>query len=788
MSGVDERGGCPDGLGSGLVSTPSYEVAEAPKDGPTLGFGSRACGRMRVLRVRDFEEAEPLAEGERDAYRRRFLTLFEDESSRRRGGLGQVSRVTNALGEEFALKVLVLPGREDVADTAWDAAPAAGGFPRGVGDSHAPATDDACGRGAAIDARGEGAVAAEGDAGAPAVPSGQEAVLRAAFREEYAAHRALSGLRGFPRLYGCGEVEGAPAIVMEWVRGETLAHARTRLAIDDEGRMSPLTAARLGRDLFGLISRMDLVGGGYVHRDISPSNVMIRTAALSVEEQAEEGSFDLCLIDFGSTSEGVARREVAGGSQTGAVASEGDAPGGDASGGDAAKTAHGDGFTSVYSVARRATTAYAPPEMLSDDLPRLGALRRSPSIDVYEAASVLYQLVGGALPFDLAGAVSPYRVKTDVAPKPLVSAHAAEGASLAELLPCEPEVAVLVAQAVTSVSPEPTPEDVCSALALVDDQLAGLVRSGLASRQDARPSAEAMRDGLSAFAKNYGSNLLRALRGEPLRSSMTEASWLDSASPFALRRIVRSVGTAIARAIWLVVLVSASMLLSGAPAAFSLGDIRWSGQLSGLAVGVLLALPGIVGLAARGARVGTRVAFARGTVALVASTCVLAGLASRLALVPAERAQGVSAAIFAVFAAAWCPLVLDFATLVVPALIAEARRALPGRGAGAERRSALGGDAPVGIGGATAAVHLGLSSLAGASDVRAAGGRETGGEGPDPAGDVDAVDGGEDPAGDHKEEVASDAEPEDAVNGHDDEPDASSGAADQEVRRNGGDE
>ena len=34
-------------------------------------------------------------------------------------------------------------------------------------------------------------------------------------------------------------------------------------------------------------------------------------------------------------------------------------------------------------------------------------------------------------------------------------------------------------------------------------------------------------------------------------------------------------------------------------------------------------------------------------------------------------------AVFAACAAGWCPLVLDYAMTVVPALIAEARRALP---------------------------------------------------------------------------------------------------------------
>ena len=92
-----------------------------------------------------------------------------------------------------------------------------------------------------------------------------------------------------------------PAIVMEWVEGETLARLRSRLAVDDAGRLSPLVAARLGRDLFDLLCRMSLVGEGFVHRDISPANIMVRTARLPLDRQLAEGTFDLCLIDFGSS-------------------------------------------------------------------------------------------------------------------------------------------------------------------------------------------------------------------------------------------------------------------------------------------------------------------------------------------------------------------------------------------------------------------------------------------------------------------------------------------------------
>lgn len=191
----------------------------------------------------------------------------------------------------------------------------------------------------------------------------------------------LSGLKGFPRLYGWGEVDGVPAIVMEWVEGETLARLRSRLAVDDAGRLSPLVAARLGRDLFDLLCRMSLVGEGFVHRDISPANIMVRTARLPLDRQLAEGTFDLCLIDFGSSLALEPASAVAG---TGGKAS----------------------FTERYATLRRATVAYAPPEMLTDDIPDLRALRMSPAIDVYAAASTVYELIAGVAPYEAAPSTS----------------------------------------------------------------------------------------------------------------------------------------------------------------------------------------------------------------------------------------------------------------------------------------------------------------------------------------------------------------------------------------------
>lgn len=60
------------------------------------------------------------------------------------------------------------------------------------------------------------------------IPSAGDALALArerAFHEEYLNQLAISGLRGFPEVYGYGTVEGRPAIVMEWVEGTSLHDA-----------------------------------------------------------------------------------------------------------------------------------------------------------------------------------------------------------------------------------------------------------------------------------------------------------------------------------------------------------------------------------------------------------------------------------------------------------------------------------------------------------------------------------------------------------------------------------
>lgn len=287
------------------------------------------------------------------------------------------------------------------------------------------------------------------------------------------------------------------------VEGETLARLRSRLAVDDAGRLSPLVAARLGRDLFDLLCRMSLVGEGFVHRDISPANIMVRTARLPLDQQLAEGSFDLCLIDFGSSLALEPASAVAG-------------AGGKAS------------FTERYATLRRATVAYAPPEMLTDDIVDLRVLRMSPAIDVYAAASTVYELIAGVAPYEATPSASgtsgsrkktrdiasPYRLKMDAPPDYPVGAHA-PGCDLTQLLRREPDVALAAAEQAQQLGLEPDSEELRDALAFVDAQLFDVVMACLSSHQKDRPEPAAVEAALSAFCDHYAQNVGRSLRGEP---------------------------------------------------------------------------------------------------------------------------------------------------------------------------------------------------------------------------------------------------------------------------------
>lgn len=580
---------------------------------------------LRLARVDGFEPAVALGTDELPAYLRRFTMLFADDATMRRGGIGRVTRAVNAQGEAVALKQLILPTRDEFDD----------------------------------DVAHEALVVK----------------FKAAFREEYECHRALSGLKGFPRLYGWGEVDGVPAIVMEWVEGETLARLRSRFAVDDAGRLSPLVAARLGRDLFDPLCRMNLVGEGFVHRDISPANIMVRTARLPLDRQLAEGTFDLCLIDFGSSLALEPASAVAG---TGGKAS----------------------FTERYATLRRATVAYAPPEMLTDDIPDLRMLRMSPAIDVYAAASTVYELIAGVAPYEVAPGTSgsrkktrdiasPYRLKMDTLPDYPVGAHA-PGCDLTQLLRREPDVALAAAEQAQQLGLDPNSEDLRDALAFVDAQLFDVVMACLSCHQEDRPEPAAVEAALSAFCDHYAQNVARSLRAEPLMPCPMEVSGHTA------RRAAMVGATAICGVLWAVVVVSAALLASGAHVTLVVGPLMWSGKLPAIIAALALASPGMVGIAAGALARDRRAGFLQGVLAL--SACEVPALAALACAVFSQHAVagGLVAAIIATYALTWFLLAMGFAfeLPVVSARRAKIPMATPLAGGAAAAR-AFGGPAEV---------------------------------------------------------------------------------------------
>lgn len=548
---------------------------------------------LRLARVGGFEPAIALSPDELPAYLRRFTMLFADDATMRRGGIGRVTRAVNAQGEAVALKQLILPTRDEF--------------------------DDDVAREALV------------------------AKFKAAFREEYECHRALSGLKGFPRLYGWGEVDGVPAIVMEWVEGETLARLRSRLAVDDAGRLSPLVAARLGRDLFDLLCRMSLVGEGFVHRDISPANFMVRTARLPLDRQLAEGTFDLCLIDFGSSLALEPASAVAG-------------------------TGGKESFTERYATLRRATVAYAPPEMLTDDIADLRVLRMSPAIDVYAAASTVYELIAGVAPYEVAPGTSgtsgsrkktrdiasPYRLKMDTLPDYPVGAHA-PGCDLTQLLRREPDVALAAAEQAQQLGLDPNSEDLRDALAFVDAQLFDVVMACLSCNQGDRPEPAAVEAALTTFCDHYAQNVGRSLRGEPLTPCPMDASGR------VVRRAAMIGAASACGLVWAVVVVSAALLASGARATVAVGYISWSGTLPGIVAALALALPGMAGIAAGAMAHDRRTGFLHGVLAL--SACEVPVLIAVACTVFSQRAvaSGFVAALIATYALVWFLLSMGFA-------------------------------------------------------------------------------------------------------------------------------
>ena len=298
---------------------------------------------LEILQLDRFDTAFAVSPDRDAATKRRFMTLFVESSrARNYGSSGYVARARNAKGEVFAVKRLRIDG--DKTPIPGEERPRA------------------------------------------------SAAQVAAFREEYRSQLLISHMKGFPRLYGLGEMDGQPVIIMEWIEGETLDSIKGMLPRGAKpNSIAPNTVACIGRCLFSILEGLDRLAERPVHRDLSPSNIMIRTDKATVAEQISCGEFDLCLIDFGSATvlDTIDPR-----------------------------------FTMLTDVWRNGTPEYAPPEMLTHDVPNIEHLRQSPSIDVYASCSILYELLSGHTPFRISeqSCPSPYRLKMELNPTPIDAA------------------------------------------------------------------------------------------------------------------------------------------------------------------------------------------------------------------------------------------------------------------------------------------------------------------------------------------------------------------------------
>ena len=562
----------------------------------------------RMVALEDFQPSFAADEQERAAAVRRYSTLFLADGRGRKGGIGRVMQAENPWGDKLAVKVLAAEASADLTE------------------------------------QDRAAMAAQREA---------------AFRREYESNRLLAGIAGFPKLYGRGKLDGQPAIVMEWVEGQTLEEARRHLSVDDDGRLSPQVAAAIGRDLFDLLSRMALVDGGLVHRDVSPANVMVCTREASLEEQVARGSFDLKLIDFGST----------------------------------VLPARASSMTVRYGAPQGATPDYAPPEMLTSDVAHVADMRKSPAVDVYAAASVVYLLLCGRPPFELGkpaehgaaagegdaavaaagegGAadggelVSDYLRKTTSLPQPVRCAHG-QSANIAVTLEREGQPADEVRRTLDAGGLHPTDDQLQSALNSVDALAGEIVLAALEADQSVRPSAAEMRDSLADFATLYPENVANALRGKPLlRGRALPDRSGDQAQAESWQRAGRT-GRWAALAVALALACVAGFLGSGVRME-SLGSTSFGLELGFPLLAALLLGPVALGYLARWRGVRTGAGLARGSAALLVATVAVDALLGAAALSPAASKLFLICASVACSSVAWFGMVFEFALATRPA-------------------------------------------------------------------------------------------------------------------------
>lgn len=155
------------------------------------------------------------------------------------------------------------------------------------------------------------------------------------FEREARAAARLSGAR-IASVYDFGRSDGGPYMVMELVRGETVAERLAR-----EGSLPPGEAARIATQVAQALEEAH--AAGVVHRDVKPGNVMVTPTG------------EVKVMDFGIAAAAWADRPT----------------------------------TSDLALG---TPSYLPPEQARGERP-------TPASDVYALGAVLYEMLTGRPPF-----------------------------------------------------------------------------------------------------------------------------------------------------------------------------------------------------------------------------------------------------------------------------------------------------------------------------------------------------------------------------------------------------
>lgn len=221
-------------------------------------------------------------------------------------------------------------------------------------------------------------------------PSADRACIEKAQRQllldEYRNTLAVSNIKGFPKVYGLGQADNCPIMVTEYIEGITLANALSLLPHNGKGQgIAPYVAATIIQTATAILLNARCLDGTFVHRDLSPRNIIIRTEKDSLDAQLKKAIYDLRLVDMGSA---------------------------------VYRTAESPYQTTDHGIWRFGTAEYAAPEMLTRDVEGIEAKRYSETIDTYALCSILYMMIAGKTPYGLAARIdkSPYLVKTKEAP------------------------------------------------------------------------------------------------------------------------------------------------------------------------------------------------------------------------------------------------------------------------------------------------------------------------------------------------------------------------------------